>query len=63
MYRYEYVNFSFNEHWSSVTLFGHKGTIDEYAQQGYRYVGYIPTKIKGAGMIVEVDLIFEIEEA
>ena len=36
--------------------------IDEYAAKGYRYVGYIPVEMTGHGQILEMDLIFEIEE-
>lgn len=42
------------------------GTIDEYhhiiernAQEGYRYVGYIPIKLNSYGVYREIELIFE----
>lgn len=37
----------------------HRLIIDEYAQQGYRYAGYIPTKLNGYGGVMAFDLIFE----
>ena len=40
----------------------HRQIIDEYAAKGYRYVGYIPTEMTGHGQILEMDLVFEIDE-
>lgn len=37
----------------------HREVIDAYAKRGYKYVGYIPTKIAGYGYITEMDLVFE----
>jgi len=36
--------------------------IEERAKNGWRYVGYIPTKQRGTGHIQELDLIFEKKE-
>lgn len=36
--------------------------INERAKNGWRYVGYIPTKQRGTGHIEEIDLIFEKKE-
>lgn len=33
--------------------------IDDYAKKGYRYAGYIPTKVGCYGRPIEYDLIFE----
>ena len=33
--------------------------IDKRAKDGWRYIGFIPTKQKGAGFIQEMTLIFE----
>ena len=33
--------------------------IDKYAAQGWRYVGYLPTKISMGGVLCNIDLIFE----
>ena len=35
----------------------HRAMIDQYAAKGYRYVGYIPTKISDYGKIKDMDLI------
>lgn len=37
----------------------HRSIIDEHAAKGYRYVGYIPTRISDSGKFKEIDLIFE----
>lgn len=59
MYKYEYVTLRVKKGITSVTLSEHRAVIDEYAQKGYRYVGYIPTKESGYGILAEVDLVFE----
>ncbi|NCE65814.1 DUF4177 domain-containing protein [Pseudoflavonifractor sp. 524-17] len=58
MKQYEYVSLSI------VKFFGagseeHRAVIDEYAQKGWRYVGFIPTEISDSGKIKAIDLIFE----
>ena len=40
----------------------HRDIIDEYAEKGYRYVGFIPTDMTDHGKIITMDLIFEIEK-
>ena len=60
MKKYEYVNINIDGFLGSGSE-EHRQIIDEYAAKGYRYVGYIPTKITPHGKIVEMDLIFEIE--
>ena len=47
--------------WKSfgALLENHRQIIDEYAAQGYRYAGYIPTDINARGVIVEIDLILK----
>ena len=37
----------------------HREIIDEYANKGYKYIGYIPTDIHANGKIKVMDLIFE----
>ena len=37
---------------------GHREIIDRYSAKGYRYIGFIPTKMMG-GNIEEMDLVFE----
>lgn len=37
----------------------HRTIIDQYAEKGYRYVGFIPTDMSDYGKYKEIDLIFE----
>ena len=62
MYKYEYVSVSFKTGLMSTSQNEHKEIIDKYAQNGYRYVGYIPTKEVGTGALGEIDLVFEKQE-
>ena len=62
MKKYEYVNISIDNFFLGSGSEEHRQIIDEYAAKGYRYVGYIPTKITPHGKIVEMDLIFEIDQ-
>lgn len=39
----------------------HREIMDEYAQKGYRYIGFIPTEVGANGCIRKIDLIFEKE--
>ncbi|MDO5037500.1 MAG: DUF4177 domain-containing protein [Tissierellia bacterium] len=39
----------------------HRKIIDDYAQKGYTYVGFIPTDMTDHGKIQTIDLIFERE--
>ena len=67
MFRYEYepVRCDFN----GMGLFAgniyelehYRELIDQRAKDGWRYVGYMPTKQRGTGHIEELDLIFEKE--
>ena len=61
MKKYEYVNINIDGFLGSGSE-EHRQIIDEYAAKGYRYVGYIPTDITAHGKIVEMDLIFEIDQ-
>lgn len=58
MKKYIYENIKIANFFSAGTL-EHREIIDKYAKRGYRYVGYIPTKIEGYGRFKELDLIFE----
>lgn len=67
MYKYEYVTVTCD--FSGFGLFSgnvfriddYRKIIDEKANQGYRYVGFIPTKQRGTEHIEKLDLIFEKE--
>ena len=37
----------------------YKDIIEKRASEGWRYVGFIPTKQRGTGHIEEIDLVFE----
>jgi hypothetical protein len=37
----------------------YRAIIEKRARNGWRYVGYIPTKQRGTGHTEEIDLIFE----
>lgn len=39
----------------------HREIIDQYAAQGWRYVGYIPTQFTSNGGTKAIELIFERE--
>lgn len=60
MNEYKYVEVKCENHnASNSNVIGHKEIIDEHAKNGYRYVGYIPTKMGPSGKILSLDLIFE----
>lgn len=60
MYEYKYVSQR-----TGGGMFGgnyeHRKVIDTYAQEGWRYIGFVPTGFTGHGGISEVDLVFERE--
>ena len=60
MFKYEYVSVLLKSGFNKVTLKEHRETIDKYALNGYKYIGFIPTKESGYGL-TEVDLIFEMQ--
>ena len=63
MYRYEYESIDVGGgFWIDNSSCEHRDIIDQYAAQGWRYVGYIPTRFSGEGGTKEVDLIFERQE-
>lgn len=62
MKKYEYVNVKLeNNPATSAMLSKHREIINSYAEKGYSYVGYLPTKQGASGKTVEMDLIFETE--
>ena len=62
MYKYLYIPIAGKQGFAKVTFEEHREIINKYAQQGYRYVGYIPRQERGYGILTEIDLIFEKEE-
>ena len=67
MYEYEYETVCCElGGWGPISgnIYGieeYRSIINNRASQGWRYVGYIPTKQRGTGHIQELDLIFEKE--
>lgn len=61
MKRYEYVNIHIGKFIGAKSE-EHRAIINQYAANGYRYVGYLPTNISDYGKIKDLDLIFEIED-
>ena len=62
MYKYEYVTIISKKSLMKGVFQEHREVIDKYAKDGYRYVGYIPTKEIDVGFLAEMDLVFEKEE-
>lgn len=68
MYRYEYETVSC--HFGGLgfvsgnvyNIENYRSVIEKRAGDGWRYVGYTPTKQRGTGHTQEMDLIFEKEE-
>lgn len=59
MKQYEFVNVSTWEMFRGYSLDNqHREIIQQYAQNGWRYVGYIPTG-EMEGKTMSIDLIFE----
>ena len=64
MYKYEYVLVKEKKGNLRGTQ-EHRDIIEKYAQDGYRYVGFIPTLTKGMGLHMgsaAIDLVFEKKE-
>lgn len=62
MKRYEYVDVKLDNFApGSAKCTAHREIINEYAANGWRYVGYIPTHLGASGKTVRMDLIFEKE--
>ena len=60
MKKYEYVAVTSGTSVLRDVIDGHREIIDKYAAKGYRYAGYIPTKVY-RGTLYRLDLIFEID--
>lgn len=62
MKEYKYVELEcVNHRATDSTVTAHREIIDTHAKSGYRYIGYIPTKMGPSGKILTMDLIFEKE--
>lgn len=58
--RYEYVTIHIGKFYGAKSE-EHQKIINEYAQKGYRYIGFIPTVMNDYGKIKDMDLVFEID--
>ena len=58
MKKYQYEQVHMNKFIGSKSE-NHRKIIDEYAKKGYRYIGFIPTRMTDYGKIKDIDLIFE----
>lgn len=60
MYEYLYVPlYTGGGFWIDNGSCEHREVIDRHAAEGWRYVGFMPTRFSGQGGIKEMDLIFE----
>nr|WP_308506058.1 DUF4177 domain-containing protein [uncultured Agathobaculum sp.] len=59
-YRYEYVSLhTGGGFWFDNASCEHREIIARYAANGWRYIGFVPTRFSGEGGIKEIDLVFE----
>ena len=58
MKQYEYVTIK-GHRFGKIKFDTHREIIDEDVARGFKYAGWIPTKLLALGAIVEIDLIFE----
>ena len=60
MKQYEYVSLHIGKFIGAKSE-EHRRIIDDYAAQGFRYVGYIPVNLSDYGKLKDIDLVFEKE--
>ncbi len=58
-YIFEKVTCSTSFGGAKISFDEHRKKINEFAQKGLSYVGWLPTGMDGYGHIKEIDLIFE----
>ena len=62
MKKYEYVGIKLkNNVVKDAVTIEHRNIINEYAKKGFKYIGFVPTRLGPSGKIIELDLIFEID--
>lgn len=62
MYQYKYEPLhTGGGFWIDNAANEHRDIIDRYAAEGWRYVGFVPSRFSGEGGMKDVDLIFEKE--
>jgi hypothetical protein len=58
--KYEFVRVDYQNHRTTTAeLDGHREIIEEYADKGYEYAGFLPVKSGPSGKVLSVDLIFK----
>lgn len=63
MYEYFHVKLSTKSTFGAVTIDPeYRNIIDRAAEEGWRYVGFLPVSQSANGVILEYDLIFEQEK-
>ncbi len=63
MYEYFHVKLSTKSTFGAVTIDPeYRNIIDSAAEEGWRYVGFLPVSQSANGVILEYDLIFEQEK-
>ena len=63
MFRYEYVTIKQERKvFKQRNFLNYRDVINEYAKKGFRFVGFVPKVEAGYASLVEIDLVFEIEE-
>lgn len=63
MKRYEYVAVDYSAKGVVFSYVSeHREIITNYAEKGYRYIGFVPTEIGANGCMRKIDLIFEKED-
>lgn len=56
----EFVRLEYdNNKMTNAELNGHQEIIKEYAEKGYKYIGFIPVSFGASGKTLAIDLIFE----
>lgn len=56
----KYVRLNYdNNRLTTAELKGHQEVINENAEKGYKYVGFIPVSFGPSGKMLAIDLIFE----
>lgn len=63
MKKYEFVTIkAHNNPVKDAIVSEHRNVIAEYAEKGYGFVGWVPTRFGASGKMLEMDLVFVMEE-
>lgn len=62
MYQYHYETlYTGGGFWLDNASKEHRDIIDRYAAEGWRYVGFVPSRFSSQGGMKEIELVFEKE--